>query len=79
MYDRGIITSPKPFAQSVFCFAQRSYRNKRGVMGHISKTKKRVKKVLTKGEWFGILTKLSDSAARDVSRSKNFEKSKKSG
>ena len=46
-------------------------------MGHISKTKKRAKKVLTNGKGFGILTKLSDSEARDVSRSKNFEKSKK--
>ena len=46
-------------------------------MGHISKTKKRAKKVLTNGKGFGILTKLSDSEARDVSRSNNFEKSKK--
>ena len=46
-------------------------------MGHLSKTKKRAKKMLTKGEWFGILTKLSDSAAPDVSHLKTLKKVKK--
>ena len=46
-------------------------------MGHISKTKKRVKKVLTNWDWFGILTKLSDSAAPDVSHLKTLKKVKK--
>ena len=42
-------------------------------MGHISKTKKRAKKVLTNGKGFGILTKLSDSAAPDVSHLKTLK------
>ena len=46
-------------------------------MGHISKTKKDLKNLLTKGEVSGILTKLSDSATPDVRHSKNFEKVKK--